>query len=226
MSKKTVLISTIVAVTWLIGITWLILATLGNKNYIDREGTAVIWKKDADVITFEPNQTLDLRQYVTATQPDLARLILYVKTPSDIDLTCELLDPDSGTVIRTGQTITVRPGSVMPATWAFDPIADSTGGHYIAHITGRVGTEPFSIFTVQPNRFDGGTLIIDAQPVDNLRLVLDWEYYETNPLQTLFHRLTYAKPGLLGMTVIVYILAILFIIASALAVAAVLSIND
>ncbi|MFA6553094.1 MAG: hypothetical protein WCT27_01575 [Patescibacteria group bacterium] len=202
---------------------WLILYTIGNKHYIDREGTAVIWKKDAELITFEPGQPLDIRQYITSTQDHLSQLILYVKTTQEISLVCEILDAASGAVVRDGKTVTVPIGSVVPATWTFDPVNGSKNGRYIAHITGQAGSERFSVFTAEPNRFDGGALLIDNTPQETIRLVLDWRHYVQRPWHALVQRLTYAKPGPGNHQAMMLLLTSLLLLASSTTLGVVLS---
>lgn len=162
-------------------------------NYIDRSG-AYLMSNSAAEATTEPFFTdSNIEQEIFSTRNNLSKIIIPLKLNGSAEIQFSLLEKNAGQLLRQTKIDLKINQSI---DWAFEPIADSQGKNYNLQIKLLKASQGLCFFTIPPDRFDGGKLIINGRENSEERFVIDWQHKTTNALSTAFSRLAYGKPGI------------------------------
>jgi len=191
----------------LLAIGWLLISFYGNISYIDREGAFLIGLKGTNMLTYPPNDIIEIGQEVISSQNRLARIIFPIRTQQPLTLSLSLQDSSTENIIRQ-TTISVTDSHEI--VWEFNPIENSKEKLYRFLLKTKTGDSTLSFYTIPPERYDGGTLYTSGIKKNEARIVLDWQYYTDQPFTTLIKRLIYAKPGVFNHQITFIIILLIF----------------
>jgi len=201
--KKYNLLALIISFIITTGLLLWMLILVSNTHIIDKEGVGLGNFKNFQEIILAPDT--DLSQEIFSTQNELTKLTIALKSTKPSTLSLELQKENH--VVRQRSINIPQLNHVQFIEWLFDPIIDSQNKKYLLNI--KTGAQ-ITLFTVEPERYDGGNLYINGSINDPERIIIDWEYFSANPIKTLINRITYAKPGIFNHSATFIILFILF----------------
>jgi hypothetical protein len=201
--KKYNLLALIISFIITTGLLLWMLILVSNTHIIDKEGVGLDNFKNFQEIILAPDT--DLSQEIFSTQNELTKLTISLKSTKPSTLSLELQKENH--VVRQHSINIPQLSHVQFIEWLFDPITDSRDKKYLLNI--KTGTQ-ITLFTVEPERYDGGNLYINGPINDQERVIIDWEYFAAHPINTLINRITYTKPSIFNKTPTIVLLLTLF----------------
>ncbi|XOU94205.1 MAG: hypothetical protein ACNFW9_05165 [Candidatus Kerfeldbacteria bacterium] len=200
----------IISILILILILGYLFIIINNNNYFSKEGVVLGNYKEIEEIKFPPNSTIEIKQEIYSRLDNLGKIIISLRTNKLIILDLKLKNKSDNQIIRQKSISTkLTNGGIEILEWIIDPISNSNNKDYILLIS-TLSSSDLIFYTVEPERYDGGSLIINNKINDDSRIIVDWEYYTANPLQIIYHYLPFYKPEIFNNAATYIILTILF----------------
>lgn len=201
--KKYNLLTLVISFIITAGLLFWMLILVSNTHIIDKEGVGLGNFKNFQEIILTPDT--DLSQEIFSTQNELTKLTISLKSTKPSTLSLELQKENH--MVRQHSIDIPELSHVQFIEWLFDPITDSKDKKYLLNIKtdGQI-----TLFTVGPERYDGGNLYINSSINNQERVIIDWEYFAAHPINTLLQRLTYTKPGIFNKIPTIILLLVLF----------------
>ena len=174
--------------------------------------------KKIEEIEFPANSTIDIEQEIYSRLDNLGKITIALRADDITTLKLVLKDSPNNNIIRqTSLTTQLTNGNIELLEWEFKPIINSHDTNYIIQISFLSNSE-LIIYAVTPDRYDGGDLYIDNNKNEDLRLIVDWKYYSSNPIKNIYSRLPFFKPWVFNYSITYIILTILLFIVQTLLV--------
>ena len=195
-----------------------------NTNYYSKEGVVLGNYKQIEELKFPANSSLDIEQEISSLLNDIGKITLTLNTNTKTFFYLKLINKQTNEIIRQESLVTQHPGNnIELLEWEFKPISNSENKDYLLQINSLIDSD-IIFYTVEPDRYDGGNLIIDETTNNDSRLIIDWEYYTSNPVQKIYHYLPFFKPWIFNHSITYIILTILLFIFQTLLIWQVLKI--
>lgn len=187
-------------------------------HYSNKEGVSLGNYKRIEEINFSKNSTIDIKQEIYSRLDNFGKIAISLQATDITTLNVLLKDKPSGNIVRqTNLSTQLTDGNIEILEWTFEPITDSHDTNYIIQIS-FLSNSDLIFYAVTPDRYDGGDLYINNKKNEDLRLIIDWEYYSSNPIRNIYSRLPFFKPGLFNYSITYVILTIMFFILQTLLV--------
>lgn len=196
MTKKLYYITIIISLLLIVGINVLIVSHFTHLKYIDAQGVVLGNFRQYETITLPADQPFTIKQAFVSTGDNLSKFTLTTKYSSQTNLHYSLQEQGGVNVRQGSVSLPLPEPHIQYIDWAFEPIENSQNKNYLLIISGQPGEGGINLFTVEPNRSDAANFILNGEEQLNSRLILDWRYFASHPINTMLNRLGYAKPGM------------------------------